>query len=321
MNDKPLVSIIIPVYNGEKYLDECILHVINQTLKDIEIICVNDGSTDGSESILSKYEKLYQNIKVINQKNQGVIKARITGYLNSCGKYIGWVDCDDFIDKNMFEKLYDMAIRDDADVSICNYSFYPQNVINKNKWYMDYNGIKDWKFLSKSTLFWNKIVKKELLDKVNFESILNEFGEGCYSIVLLEANRIVTTSEELYHYRVGQSSLSSNFKNIKWFEDTIVRAQKKLDYCICQKYSQYYIDFFRYAYLYYNLLMMIVSSYNNNKKKFNDAKRIIKQEKLFSKKYKKYLMSNFSLFKYLFFKYIGINNYNIMKIACKIILK
>ena len=267
------------------------------------------------------YSSKHKNIKIINQENKGVIEARINGYKNSTGEYIGWVDADDFIKPNMFEKLYSLIMENGADVSICNYEFYPNKVVNKNKWYNPYKGELDWKFLSKSTVQWNKLIKKSLLEQMNFEYLLREFGEGCYSLILINANKIITTDDELYSYRVGQTSLSSNFKNIEWYKKTINRSQKKLNFVIKEKYDEKWIEFVKYGYLYYNLILMIVASYNNDKITYNDSKKIIVEEKFFSNKYKKYLKNSFGNIKYLFFKYVAVKSFYMLKIISKLVLR
>ena len=110
------VSIIVPVYNIEKYLAKCLDSLINQTLEDIEIICVNDGSTDNSAEILNEYAQKDCRIKIINQDNAGLSAARNTGINAANGEYIGYVDSDDWIDLNFYEKLYNAAKDTDADI-------------------------------------------------------------------------------------------------------------------------------------------------------------------------------------------------------------
>ncbi len=110
------VSIIIPVYNMEKYLDECLESVVNQTLKNIEIICINDGSTDKSLDILRKYEKKYSNIMVINQENLGVGNARNVGLKLAKGEYIFFLDSDDYIEFDALERCYAEAKQHKLDV-------------------------------------------------------------------------------------------------------------------------------------------------------------------------------------------------------------
>src|SRR5207253_2318057 len=107
----PNVSIIVPVYNNEKYLSECLDSLINQTLKDIEIILVNDGSNDNSLLICYEFGKIDGRIKVIDKPNGGVSSARNTGLKLASGKYVGFVDSDDWIESDMYEKMYSAAER------------------------------------------------------------------------------------------------------------------------------------------------------------------------------------------------------------------
>jgi len=118
----PKISVIIPVYNTEKYLAECLDSVVNQTLQDIEIICVNDGSTDGSLAILEEYAEKDSRIKIIQQKNQGAGEARNKGIKTAQGEYIAFIDSDDFLEEDCFyEKLYNSAKSEQADISKANY--------------------------------------------------------------------------------------------------------------------------------------------------------------------------------------------------------
>jgi glycosyltransferase involved in cell wall biosynthesis len=115
------VSVIIPVYNAEKYINQCIESLINQTLQECEFIFINDGSKDESQQIIENYQKLDVRIKLINQENQGVSIARNVGLRIAKGEYIGFVDADDFIEKKMYEILYTTAKQNDSDVIISNF--------------------------------------------------------------------------------------------------------------------------------------------------------------------------------------------------------
>lgn len=114
----PKVSIIVPVYNTEKYLFKCLISLIKQTLKEIEIIIVNDGSTDSSESIISKFANTDARIKVITQSNQKQGAARNNGMKVAAGEYLGFVDSDDWVDEDYFEKLYNTAKKYDSDIAL-----------------------------------------------------------------------------------------------------------------------------------------------------------------------------------------------------------
>ena len=122
----PKVSVIIPVYNTEKYLHRCLDSVTNQTLEDIEIIIVDDGSLDNSPTICEEYAIKYSNIVFIHQKNKGLSASRNVGMAVATGEYIGFVDSDDYISPYMYEKLYQSSKEFDCTTAICNY----QNVMN-----------------------------------------------------------------------------------------------------------------------------------------------------------------------------------------------
>ncbi len=124
-NNEPKISVIIPIYNMEKYLKECLNSVINQTLKDIEIICVNDGSIDNSLTILKEYEKKDKRIKIINQKNSGVAIARNRAIDISKGQFIAFLDSDDkIINDNSLENLYYAAVNNNVLISGENSNYY-----------------------------------------------------------------------------------------------------------------------------------------------------------------------------------------------------
>lgn len=119
-NGLPLLSIIIPIYNSKHYLEKCIDSVIHQTYKNLQVILVNDGSTDGSQLICRAWEKLDKRIRVINKENGGVVSAKKVGFSMANGEYIGWVDSDDWVEKNYFEQMMDMVLRTDADMVAAN---------------------------------------------------------------------------------------------------------------------------------------------------------------------------------------------------------
>lgn len=118
-NNHPLVSILVPVYNVELYLRQCLDSLKKQSLTDIEIICVNDGSTDGSLDILNDYASTDNRIKIINKRNGGLPSARNAGLDAATGEYVGFVDGDDFVEPDMFKKLYLAAKHEKADIVVC----------------------------------------------------------------------------------------------------------------------------------------------------------------------------------------------------------
>lgn len=136
MTNTPLITIIVPVYNAKKYLRDCIESILSQTYQNLEIILVDDGSTDGSEKFVDDYAKSDKRIKAIHQKNMGLSGARNTGLKHATGKYVTFVDSDDRIDPNMVEGLLNALVDTHADIAICSFKeIYPNGKtkgFNKN---------------------------------------------------------------------------------------------------------------------------------------------------------------------------------------------
>jgi len=208
MQEKIKISVIIPVYNSEKYLKRCLDSVLGQTMSELEVICVNDGSTDKSLEILEQYSKSDERIIIINQNNLGVSTARNAGLDIARGEYVGFVDADDFIDSDFYEKLYTNAAVYSADV-VCG-GIKRENE-KKRATLMKYNTVKtvdDVKEKFKSTntpkysFVWNKIYLREklLINGIKFEDGI--FYEDLIFTpnVLIKLGRLVTVSDTYYHY-------------------------------------------------------------------------------------------------------------------------
>ena len=223
----PKVSVILPIYNVDKYLAQSLDSLINQTLTEIEIICVNDGSTDNCYSILEEYKQKDNRIKVIHTKNQGTGAARNTGLKIATGECIGFVDPDDWAKPNMFERLYNLIQEKQADIVM----FIPDGYNEQKSTYETYSYFCDdnfkcipknknfsWKDLSPfkyPMCVWNKLYKKELFDKYNIN-----FAEGLdfedHKVIfgsLLTAEKIYFISEKLYVYRFNREGSVLNDKN------------------------------------------------------------------------------------------------------------
>lgn len=210
---KPLVSILIPVYNVEKYLKTCLDSVINQTLLDIEIICVNDGSTDNSAAILEEYRKLDTRIKIITKENGGLPSARNAALECAKGTYVGFVDSDDFVEKNMFQKLVETAKKDDADIVICGANILPETP-RANDWlyaclspsyckYEKFDSEVLYSRIDTTPFLWRTLIKKELIDsnsaRLDEDIIIGE-DKAFQCKVFPEAKRISVIPDKLYNY-------------------------------------------------------------------------------------------------------------------------
>ncbi len=220
------ISVIIPVYNVEKYLTECLESVINQTYENIEIICINDGSTDNSLKILQEFSKKDNRIKIISQENKGISEARNNGISVATGEYIYFIDSDDWIETNTLELLVNKIKQDNADIVECDILEH-QNINKKPKYrnlklkYKPLTNLKiyigkpySWKDI-KNKIFdlraycWNKLYKTELIkNKIFFEGRFNE--DFLFTIeAFLTAKKIVYLRKNLHHYRKRENSLSN----------------------------------------------------------------------------------------------------------------
>lgn len=221
--DDDLISIIVPVYNVEKYINRCIETIIKQDYKNIEILLIDDGSTDESGNICDEFEKKYSNIKVIHQKNQGLSKARNVGIKMSSGKYIGFVDSDDYIERDMYDVLHKNMLKYDADISVCDYIKIAENMksckksnINSKTIIYDEMAPKMKELLTEENLnnyVWNKLYKRDLFDKNMFkEGAKFEDIDIMYKL-FYEANRIVYTDYAAYNYVQRDNSIMKTIDN------------------------------------------------------------------------------------------------------------
>ncbi len=204
----PKISVIIPVYNVEKYLSRCLDSVINQTFSDIEIICINDGSTDNSSKILSEYADRDSRIKIVNQKNSGLSAARNTGLKNMSGQYISFIDSDDWIDTNYYECLLSLMNENDADIVSAGIRIVNQGYVSDNP---TKNLITD-NFEEKLKNLINGSVCDKLFKKDLFQNL--EFPLGRYyedNIVILQlmhlSHLVVFTNQVSYYYFINQSGI------------------------------------------------------------------------------------------------------------------
>jgi glycosyltransferase EpsH len=216
------VSVVVPVYNGEAHLEECLDSIRNQTLTDIEIICVDDGSTDSSYEILERYKAEDDRFQIYQQENKYAGAARNLGKSHATGEYLMFWDCDDFFALDALEKLYAKATMYDADICVCgvNQYFDSKKKLFPFNGYMNKNRIpKDTEVFDRTTnqdyilnftneAAWNKMYKREFVEKhdLNFQCVRN--GNDVYFTVcaMCLAERITTIEEPLVNYRKNQGT-------------------------------------------------------------------------------------------------------------------
>lgn len=214
------VSVIIPVFNAEKYISTCIESLISQSYSDFEIICVDDGSTDNSPRILQQYMSMDPRIKIIEQKNQFAGNARNTGMEVASGKYCMFLDVDDFFEKNMIELQVRQIERDHADICICDADIYDDQAgtFRKSEWllaksyipHVPFNReeIKDHIFFIKTPAAWNMIISSAFIKEhaLKFQETKNTNDLYFTYAALNLAQKITVVDMVLVHYRIGTGS-------------------------------------------------------------------------------------------------------------------
>lgn len=236
----PKISVIVPVYNVEKYLERCLNSIINQSLKNLQIICIDDGSSDNSGVLLDKFALKDSRIKVIHKTNEGVSVARNIGIQNAIGEYIGFVDSDDWISENFYEELYNTAKKYDADIVCTNILRVCSD--SENKYFARYHNYeyctkshKKYKLakVPQQNYVVNKIYKKSELmrTKLKFEAgVVFEDVLFTHKVVYY-MNSIASTPNTIYFYRNNVNSIV-NTNNDKYRNDYIEQFEKSLNFVL-----------------------------------------------------------------------------------------
>jgi len=218
-NTNDLISVIVPVYNVEKYLPQCINSILNQTIKNLEIILVDDGSLDNSGEICDEFSRKDNRIVVIHKENNGLSSARNAGLEIATGNYLGFVDSDDWLDENMYETLLNLIKDTNSDISCCKFfktadgeekippidnevikSF--NNLEGLNNFYTD--------LYTQTVVAWNKLYTRKLFDNVIYPTGKIHEDEGTTYKLFYKANKITYTNRALYYYRTTPNSITTS---------------------------------------------------------------------------------------------------------------
>ena len=233
-----LISIVVPIYNVEKYLKQCIDSVINQTYKNLEIILVDDGSTDSCAYICDEYTKKDERIKVIHKKNGGLSDARNVGLDIAKGEYVSFIDSDDYISEDFIEKMYNALIDNNAEISQCNLVKVNDNAeilekigyIDNIKIETSYEMLKDlytghWE----NTIACNKLFNIQLLENIRFPVGKVHEDEFTTYKILYKASKIAIVEDYLYKYRQNSNSITGKqFKEKRL--DAIQAYEERLEF-------------------------------------------------------------------------------------------
>ncbi len=216
-----LISVIVPVYQVKAYLPECVESLLGQTYKNLEIILVDDGSTDGSGELCEEYAKRDGRVRVVHQKNRGLSGARNTGLQSARGEYIAFVDSDDVVSELFVESLYALLKRQKADIAVCSYEKSKTGVLRQSKGEREYSisskkMLEEWHGERKAieTVVWNKLYHKSVFEKEgnNIWFPEGKEHEDVYVSHLLvkNAERIAITDCKLYMYRIRKGSITGS---------------------------------------------------------------------------------------------------------------
>lgn len=272
------VSIIVPVFNAEKYLEECISSIICQTYQDFELILINDGSTDKSALICDKYANIDSRIRVIHKENGGVSSARNAGIISSKGKYLVFVDADDILSKDFLKEGMSIITDNSIDIFISGIrmNYYQENVVIKNE---DLGVVRDTRYHINELLEqididfplmcicgpWAKIYRKKIIDNNNirFDESLS-FGEDTrFNLnVYKHCSRAFFSEKKLYYYRrINGESLFSKFK-VDTYE--LHRDEYSMLYYLMKEKNCNQVAFNRFNNLYFSMMIGCICEYYRN---------------------------------------------------------
>lgn len=315
-----LISIIIPIYNVEKYLRHCVDSVLNQTYENIEVILVDDGSPDKCGEICDEYAEKDERIRVIHKENGGLSDARNAGLAIATGEYVAFVDSDDYIEKDMYEKLYEAIRKANADMSICNFKYVGENGID----YFDNSDlpIKDNVLSGKDILLnelfepkwhywvvaWNKLYKRELFNDIHYPIGRIHEDEFVIHEILFKCRKVSCISKMLYNYVQRENSIvnqSYNIKRLDYIDAMLNRLDFFLDHDISKTIINKTIKNCRGEYY---------KSYQAglNKEK-SSRKRYVELNKHYRKAFRKLIRYNYGIKENIFLVGLYVNPYLLWK--------
>ncbi|WP_088034126.1 glycosyltransferase family 2 protein [Evansella clarkii] len=279
------ISIIVPVYNLEKFIAKCVESILSQTFTDFQLILVNDGSTDNSGKLCDYYAAIDQRVKVIHKENGGVASSRNAGLTASEGKYIGFVDNDDYIHESMYEILYNTAVIHSSDIVVCDFKKVMEgqfidisslqnplsvrnmnNIDALNQLYTE-NGLT---FVCP----WNKIYKRELFDDIKYEEGFINDDETIAHKLLYESDRTTYINLQLYYYVQREGSQMNSPFNIKRLDAVYILKSRALFFKeknekdLQQKALKHFLEKF---FWYYSLAGIHIDRKNKEMKKLKST--------------------------------------------------
>jgi len=248
---KPLISIIVPIYNSEKYLDRCVNSILLQTYENIELILVNDGSTDSSLLICEKYKLMDSRVKIINKVNEGVSSARNCGIDIAKGDLIGFVDSDDYIDKEMYNILSKKILEDTDLVVLISHTINRSELLDFDIDYISRDEALFYLFQLKfPTSLWAYLYKRDIIEKTRLNEKIHFFEDFEFnSKIIMKAQKVNLCRSSLYNYEINETSINSqkiSYKKMSCLNiyDNLKNEQYINDNLNLKKSSEYFRSHF-----------------------------------------------------------------------------
>lgn len=318
------VSIIVPVYGVEKYIDKCLDSLVKQSLKEIEVIVVNDGTKDSSQKIIDKYVKKYPDkIKSFIKENGGQGSARNYGLEKVSGEYIGYVDSDDFIEKDMYKKLYNKAKEKDYDIVVCGNYNVSEDYQNKNVdvFINNYNTDLENIFFGKMAV-WNKIYKRDILIKNKLEFKEKVWYEDLAFTLkaIMNSNTFAFIDEPLYDYLIREGSTMNN-SNVQRNLEILDAFNDILSYIKHNKKEEYFskIEFLAIDHIYISAIVRVLKAdADKNIKKETIEKLIDYMNKKFPNYKSNKYINTLSKNRKIIYKLINMKMYSLINLVFKI---
>lgn len=297
-----LITVIVPIYQVEKYLKKCLDSILNQTYKNLEIILVDDGSKDNSPQICEEYKTKDSRIKVIHKENGGLSDARNAGLKIATGKYIGFVDSDDYIKSDMYQILYENIIKAKADISICDVLMVKENAnisdsLEDNCLVKELNFYEALKLLVENKIksyAWNKLYKKEIFENIQFPKGRKMEDLAIMYKVFEKASKVVFTSKKEYYYLQRNDSILGNI-DLKLTKDLWYFVTERYNYII-KKYPKLEesldINRLNYILIYHKNICLL-----NEKREFNEE-WLLKEYNFLKENHKRYKNSIYNEMKH-----------------------
>lgn len=322
--NKCKLSIIVPVYGVEKYIDKCLNSLVKQSLKEIEIIVVNDGTKDNSQKIIDKYVKKYPDkIKSYIKENGGQGSARNYGLKKASGEYIGYVDSDDFVEKDMYKKLYNKAKENNYDIVVCGNYNVSEDYQNKNidAFINNYNTDLENIFFGKMAV-WNKIYKRDILIKNKLEFKEKVWYEDLAFTLkaIMNSNTFAFIDEPLYDYLIREGSTMNN-SNVQRNLEILDAFNDILSYIKHNKKEEYFskIEFLAIDHIYISAIVRVLKAEADDKVKRETINKLIDymNKKFPNYKNNKYI-NTLSKNRKIIYKLINIKMYGLINLIFKV---